>query len=86
MIDALGPRDMAAVVFPVNQRLGQEFTRDRARLLAAVEKFNGAIDSMLSPTAKGDMKEIPFDQFNPAAATLYQATLNCLTGERRWCS
>ncbi len=80
MIETLAPRDLAAVVFPVNARLGQDFTRDKARLLAAVDSFNGALDGMGGPTAKGYSMRVPFDEFTPAAATLYTATLNCLTG------
>jgi len=38
-IDRLGPSDLAAVVFTRDNRNSQDFTRDRARLLAAVDKF-----------------------------------------------
>jgi VWFA-related protein len=38
-IDQLGPADLAAVVYVVNRASGQEFTLDRARLRAAVERF-----------------------------------------------
>ena len=38
-IDQLGPSDLAAVVYVVNRASGQEFTLDRARLRAAVERF-----------------------------------------------
>jgi VWFA-related protein len=38
-IDRLGPSDMAAVVFTRDNRNSQDFTVDRARLLAAVDKF-----------------------------------------------
>jgi len=41
VIDALGPHDLAAVVFLANKRAGQEFTYDRSRLLAAVERYKG---------------------------------------------
>lgn len=38
-IEHLGPADVAAVVYTGNRRAGQEFTRDRARLRAAVERL-----------------------------------------------
>lgn len=42
IIDKLGPRDLAAVIYTVGTRNNQEFTHDRARLLAAVDGFNPA--------------------------------------------
>ena len=39
VIERLGPNDLAAVAFVADARSGQEFTRDRARLLAAVDRF-----------------------------------------------
>lgn len=39
-IDELGPADMAAVVHTASRRQGQEFTTDKARLRAAVERFS----------------------------------------------
>jgi VWFA-related protein len=38
-IDGLGPADLAAVVHVFNRDRGQEFTLDRARLRAAVDRF-----------------------------------------------
>ena len=38
-ISKLGPSDLAAVVFSLNNRNSQDFTADRARLLSAVDKF-----------------------------------------------
>lgn len=38
-VDLLGPADVAAVVYTASRRLGQEFTSDRVRLRAAVERF-----------------------------------------------
>jgi VWFA-related protein len=43
IIDNLEPGDLAAVVFTSDRRGGQEFTYDRVRLRAAVNKFAGAI-------------------------------------------
>jgi VWFA-related protein len=39
VLDELGPGDMAAVVYTFTQHKGQEFTNDRARLEAAVDRF-----------------------------------------------
>lgn len=39
-VDELGPADMAAVVYTASRRQGQEFTTDKARLRAAVERFS----------------------------------------------
>lgn len=57
VIDRLGPVDLGAVAFVADARSGQEFTHDRARLLAAIDRF-GSPDSggfpgalaMLGPT------------------------------------
>ena len=40
VIDGLGPSDLAAVVFTLDNRNAQDFTADRARLLHAVSRFN----------------------------------------------
>lgn len=40
-IEALGPTDLAAVVFTRDNRHAQDFTRDRARLLAAASRLSG---------------------------------------------
>jgi len=74
-IGALGPDDLAAVIFPLNQKEGVDFTHDRARLLAAVDKYNGAIDY----TVCDRPEPYPFDKFNPCAATLYKTMIGCLT-------
>ena len=39
IVERLGPRDLGAVVYTVASRNNQEFTHDRARLLAAVDRF-----------------------------------------------
>jgi len=41
VVNQLGPRDLAAVIFPLEKRNGQTFTSDRARLLKAIERYNG---------------------------------------------
>lgn len=43
VIDSLGPSDLASVIFTMDNRNAQDFTSDRARLIAAVNKAaNGA--------------------------------------------
>jgi VWFA-related protein len=55
VIDRLGPSDLAAVVFTLNNRNSQDFTADRARLRAAVDKFSGGFRDMSTvPSAAGD--------------------------------
>jgi VWFA-related protein len=81
-IEALGPHDLAAVAYAFNTTLGQEFTQDRARLLASVEKFNGAIDYMPGPSRNGagdGAMNVAFDAFSPSASTLYRAAIHSLT-------
>jgi VWFA-related protein len=43
VIDHLAPDDLASIIFTSDKRGGQEFTHDRTRLRAAVDKFMGAI-------------------------------------------
>jgi VWFA-related protein len=80
VVDALGPNDLASVVYALNRRSGQEFTADRARLLAAVDRFSGAIEG-------GGVDEkgvwwpfMPFDKYNVASTGLYQSTLRLIQG------
>lgn len=42
-IEGLGPTDLAAVVFTRDNRHAQDFTRDRARLLAAAERLTAGL-------------------------------------------
>ena len=39
IIDQLGPSDLAAVVYTMDSRSVQDFTTDRAKLLAAIDRF-----------------------------------------------
>ncbi len=48
VIEKLGPDDLAAVVYTLEKSKGQDFTRDRARLMSAVEAFSGGIPLDLS--------------------------------------
>jgi len=71
VVEGLGPDALVSVVFPFNQGAGQEFTHDRARLFAAIDRFNGSLDQV---SGRGG-KVVPFDRFDEAAATLYQLTV-----------
>ena len=70
VIDQLGPRDLATVVFALDRTNGQEFTHDRTRLRAAVDRFNGAIVGW---------GESP-DTFSASASTLYFQVVDRLRG------
>lgn len=41
LVDRLGPRDLAAVIFPMSQDGGQDFTTDRSRLHRAISRYSG---------------------------------------------
>jgi len=70
VIDRLGPVDLAAVVYVLNKKKGQEFTSDRRRLLQALDHFTGGIAE----------KGRPWDAFDATALTMYQATLGTVQG------
>jgi len=65
-IEELGPSDLACVVFALDKKSGQEFTRDRGLLLAAVDRFNGAIPLKL------------YSAFDVSALTMYLAAVDTL--------
>ncbi len=48
LVDRLGSRDLAAVVFPMSQDAGQDFTTDRARLHESIARFQGGAPYRLS--------------------------------------
>jgi VWFA-related protein len=74
VVDRLGPDAIAAVAFTFNQGAGQQFTQDRARLLAAIDRFNGSIDNI----ANIGGSVVPFDRFALSAGTLYRSTVAML--------
>ena len=53
LVDRLGPRDLAAVVFPMSQDAGQDFTTDRARLHEAIARFQGGAPYRLTSEDAG---------------------------------
>lgn len=50
VVDRLGPADLAAVVFTRDNRRAQNFTQDRARLIAAVDSIVSAGHDPVNPT------------------------------------
>jgi VWFA-related protein len=84
VVDRLGPNDLTAVVYTSSKRYGQNFTTDKARLLAAVDRFNGRFDKqvMLGPYNPDPLQQTArsssFDEYNPAALTLYSSVVNTL--------
>jgi VWFA-related protein len=82
-VDQLAPDDLAAVVFTFDRSAGQLFTRDRARLRAAIDRFNGSMDNTWGMDKYGRVRNVPFYEFNESAMTLYQSTLSALSGLAR---
>jgi VWFA-related protein len=69
VVEQLGPNDLAAVVFTRDNRAPQDFTADRARLLAAIDRTTGGID----PRDKSQ-----FDRGNPMLELMRLYSLNTL--------
>ncbi len=79
-IERLAPDDLAAVVYTMDRDRGQDFTRDRSRLLASARKFTGGIDNIVGMDVNGAPTVIRFDQFDVASAPKYEATVGTLRG------
>lgn len=54
VIDRLGPSDLAAVIFTRDNRNSQDYTADRARLLAAIDTFSVGFRDMSPVPGAGD--------------------------------
>ena len=80
LVDRMGPKDLAAVVFPAAQQSTQDFTRDRARLRAAIDRFQPRVDLGSTDRRIGDDRGAPnnFTHFDPTASTLYLRYLKTL--------
>jgi len=74
-VEGLAPDDLAAVVYTFGKSYGQNFTQDKTKLLAAVDRFNGGIDRGAPPGL-----EKKFNEFDATAASLYFATVSTLRG------
>jgi VWFA-related protein len=79
-IDQLGPADLAAVVYTFTRNRGQEFTTDRARLLAAVDRFTSSATPIEPPPRVNSRADSPSQlsasSFGPVGA---RACRDCLT-------
>ena len=53
IIDGLGPSDVAAVVFAADAGRSQDFTDDRSKLLASVDRFEPREQAWVGPTPMG---------------------------------
>jgi len=53
VVDQLGPSDVAAVVFPLDAGKTQDFTDDRSKLLAAIDRFDPHVLGWVEPTPMG---------------------------------
>lgn len=96
IIDGLKPADLAAVVFPLNSGKTQDFTDDRGKLLAAVDRFESEQPEFrwLQPGApgalEGDVQRYsptlgrdPCLQLHPAIPTLRTVTARLATVPNR---
>ena len=77
VIDALGPSDLACLVFALSQKHGQGFTTDKRRLIAAADRFNGAVDNIMTMgrDKDGTLGTIQFDKFDLSNETLYRSAI-----------
>ncbi|MEX1129713.1 MAG: VWA domain-containing protein [Vicinamibacterales bacterium] len=83
VVDRLGPADLAAVVFSRANRAAQNFTQDRARLLAAIDTFDSG---GFAPEPGADRKpDIAGSYFIDSAQTLFRTvdTLAAVTERRK---
>lgn len=55
-IEGLGPTDLAAVVFTRDNRNAQDFTRDRARLIAAANRLSGGFVGGAVPSDRAGLR------------------------------
>ena len=80
VIEALGPADLACLLFVVNEKANQDFTTDKTRLLAAVEHFNGTLDNTwdMDRTMRGGVTPVLFDRFSQTATTMYRLAVGAV--------
>ena len=71
VLERLGPPDIAAVVFIVNKRAGQEFTRDRSRLAAAIDRYrlSGSSGAAIDRYRMGDSSGGAISELAPRMVT-----------------
>jgi VWFA-related protein len=79
-ISALGPTDVAGVIFATGQSGVQSLTTDRAALRAAVGRFEQRIGQWMTSSSdtNGRLARGGFDQFDQGAVSLYRTMLQSL--------
>lgn len=79
-VDALGPMDVAGVLFAVNPSGVQALTTDRAALKAAINRFTQRVGqwSTSNSDSGGRLTRGSFDRFDSASTALYRTTLQAL--------
>ena len=80
-VDALGPMDVAGVIFAANASGLQSLTTDRATLKAAIARYRQRVGqwSMADTDARGRLARGGYDRFDAGATALYRTTLQTLT-------
>jgi VWFA-related protein len=80
VVDRLGPRDLAVVVFSLDKKSGQDLTSDHARLLAAIDRFAGGVtmDSFTGKSTEPGGVTMNASDFDLRALSMYEATLDTL--------
>ena len=58
VVDDMAPGDLAAVVYTFSGQKSQDFTSDRAKLLAAIDKFNSKDGPMSFGVSRGTLKNL----------------------------
>jgi VWFA-related protein len=80
VIDGLGPSDLAAIVFTRDNRNAQDFTADRGRLLAAVEKYTiGFRDMGLFDAERGSLVSGGDDGYFMFSANVLESAIDLLS-------
>ena len=79
-VDALGPMDVAGVIFAANASGVQSLTTDRASLKAGISRFQPRIGqfSISNSETNGRLARSGYDRFDAGAVSLYRATLQSL--------
>jgi len=84
VVEGLAPDDLAAVVYTFGRSYGQLFTHDRAKLIAAVDRFNGTPDGVMAmgTSLSASATPIPFNQYDSSGGTLTlnHSTISTLRG------
>jgi VWFA-related protein len=70
VVERLGPDAIVAVVFTFNQAAGQEFTQDRARLFAAIDRFNGSSGGLGFAMSAGTLYRLTIAKLRDVAENL----------------